>query len=147
MFRLGCALVAATLAVSACGSTKEDRTVSGAGLGAGVGAVVGAVTGLSVLEGAALGAVAGGATGLLTDENDVSLGDPVWKQGSSDLAREIQTDLVRLGYDPGPVDGKPGPKTREAISRYQQDHMLLVDGKASPELAQHIRQQVQRAGG
>jgi osmotically inducible lipoprotein OsmB len=37
-----------------------------------------AVTGGSVLGGAALGGAGGAATGVLTDEDDVDLGDPAW---------------------------------------------------------------------
>ena len=35
--------------LSACGSTTEERGVSGAGIGAAAGAVIGAVTGLSIV--------------------------------------------------------------------------------------------------
>ncbi|MFQ5973674.1 MAG: peptidoglycan-binding protein, partial [Alphaproteobacteria bacterium] len=33
----------------------------------------------------------------------------------------VQTELRRLGYDPGPVDGELGPKTREAIRDFEED--------------------------
>lgn len=66
------------LLLSACGSSTTERGLSGAALGAGVGAAAGAVTGGSVLGGAAIGGAAGGAAGVLTDEDDVDLGDPVW---------------------------------------------------------------------
>jgi peptidoglycan hydrolase-like protein with peptidoglycan-binding domain len=149
------------LSVSGCGTTPEDRAVSGAGLGAGAGAVVGALTGLTVLEGAALGGVAGGLTGVLTDANRVNLGAPVWKQGSAtagappaappaysgspsygrpDTVGRIQSGLARLGYDPGPVDGIPGPRTASAIRAYQHDHGLPVDGQPSVALVTHIAQ-------
>ena len=54
MLRLGSVLVASVLVLAACGSTAEDRAISGAGIGAAAGAIIGAVTGLTVLEGAAL---------------------------------------------------------------------------------------------
>ena len=147
---------AALLLLSACGSTTEDRALSGGGIGAAAGAIVGAVTGLSVLEGAVIGALAGGLTGALTDEDSIDLGKPVWKSEGSgasaasgevtgtQLVRRVQGGLSDLGYAPGPVDGVAGPKTTEAIRRYQGDHDLLVDGRASSELAVHIEVQ---AGG
>lgn len=71
--------LAAALLLAACGSTKTERGVSGGAIGAGVGAAGSAITGGSILGGAALGGAAGAATGVLTDEDDVDLGDPVWK--------------------------------------------------------------------
>jgi peptidoglycan hydrolase-like protein with peptidoglycan-binding domain len=51
----------------------------------------------------------------------------------------VQSGLARLGYDPGPADGIAGPRTREAVRRYQQDRRLLVDGAITPALAEHVR--------
>jgi len=150
-------MVIAAFTVAGCGSTTEERGISGAGIGAGAGAIIGAVTGLSIVQGALIGAAAGGLTGVLTDESQVNLGDPVWKkkqqqqgstgQGSTGMVRSIQTDLATLGYDPGPADGTTGQKTTDAIIRYQRDHQLLADGTPSPELARHISLRVQQAGG
>ncbi len=157
MYRLACAMVIVAFTVAGCGSTTEERGLSGAGIGAGAGAIIGAVTGLSIVQGALIGAAAGGLTGMLTDESQVNLGDPVWKkqqqqqqqqqQGSTGMVRSIQIDLATLGYDPGPADGTAGQKTTDAIIRYQRDHQLLADGTPSPALAQHIRVRVQQAGG
>ena len=68
------------LPLAACGSSKGDRALSGAGIGAGVGAVGGAVTGGSATTGAAIGAGVGAAAGALTDEEDVDLGRPAWRR-------------------------------------------------------------------
>ena len=134
------------LFVSACGSSTGDRTLSGAGIGAAAGTVVGAVTGLSLLEGALIGAAAGGLTGALTSEDMVNLGDPVWASDSQDANQsaiaQVQAGLTELGYDPGPIDGVKGAKTEAAIRAYQRDNGLLVDGRASYELAQHIDNQL-----
>lgn len=78
MIRLSAFMLATSLVLSACGSSTGDRGLSGAGIGAGAGAVVGAVTGLTVVEGALIGAAAGGLTGVLTDEDDIDLGKPLW---------------------------------------------------------------------
>lgn len=76
------ALVAFTclLLLAACGESKFDRGASGAAIGAGAGAAAGAVTGQGAVKGGLLGGAAGGAAGVLTDEDDVDLGDPVWKR-------------------------------------------------------------------
>jgi hypothetical protein len=68
------------LALAACGSSKTDRGLSGGAIGAGIGGAAGAATGGSILGGAALGGAAGAATGVLTDEDDVDLGEPVWRK-------------------------------------------------------------------
>jgi osmotically inducible lipoprotein OsmB len=72
------ALVAG-VALSACGETKGDRALSGAGIGAGVGAAAGALTGGSGVTGALLGGAAGAAAGGLTDKDDVNFGKPAWR--------------------------------------------------------------------
>lgn len=134
--------VAALLVLTACGSSTEDRTLSGAGIGAAAGTAVGAVTGLSLLEGAAIGAVVGGATGALTDESDINLGTPIWKDGAqSSMVRDTQIGLNRLGYDAGPADGVTGPRTRQAINTFQANNGLPVDGRPSQRLLDEINRQ------
>jgi hypothetical protein len=71
MRALGLALLTA-VALSACGTTTEDRALSGAGIGAGVGLLGGPV-------GVIVGGAAGATAGAVTDRDDVNLGDPVWK--------------------------------------------------------------------
>lgn len=148
MLRVASLCLASALVLSACGSSEGDRTASGAGIGAAGGAVVGAVTGLSILEGAVIGAAVGGATGYFTDEDTVNLGDPIWEDddgsagSQSSVVTRVQGGLAQLGYNPGPVDGKPGPQTSEAIREYQRDHGLLVDGRATAQLAEHIEQRI-----
>jgi hypothetical protein len=65
--------------LAACGESKVDRGLSGAAIGAGTGAAAGAASGGSTTGGALLGGAAGGAAGVLTDEEDVDLGEPAWK--------------------------------------------------------------------
>jgi len=155
MIRTVSVLVAVGVLAAGCGSTSEDRGISGAGIGAAGGAIIGAVTGLSVLNGALIGAAVGGVTGILSDKDSIDLGEPVWKHGTSQqttegsaqrsyawtdstTVRRIQSALVDRGYDPGPVDGRSGPRTRAAIAAYQRDHGLLVDSTPTPELAKHL---------
>jgi peptidoglycan hydrolase-like protein with peptidoglycan-binding domain len=133
--------------LSACGTLPRERGLSGAGIGAVAGAVIGALTGLSLVEGAALGATGGALVGIVTDREDIDLGEPVWTgtRGEQDgeyshtTIETIQENLAQIGYDPGPSDGVMGSKTKEAIMKYQQDHNLLVDGRASTELMTHLQ--------
>jgi len=43
--------------------------------------------------------------------------------------KKLQQGLQKLGYDPGPVDGMLGSKTRAALRTFQQDNGLKIDGK------------------
>ena len=147
MNRNAVAIAAAGLLLAACGSSTEDRAISGAGIGAAAGAAVGAVTGLSVVQGVVLGAVAGGATGALTDDSQINLGTPFWRKEPSSAkpaadaapVRDIQTALNTRGYDAGPADGVAGPRTRAAIRAYQRDNGLTVDGQPTASLWQHMQ--------
>lgn len=166
---LGTLVVAGSLATAACGTTPTERGITGAGLASAGGAVIGALTGVTILQGALVGAAVGGLVGALTDADDFNFGEPIWErdkkrqaqaapasasrkasvQASADsggtLVSDIQLGLARLGYDPGPVDGRAGPKTIAAISRYQHDHALLVDGHPSRALLEHIHGRTQEA--
>lgn len=42
--------------------------------------------------------------------------------------RTVQEQLLCLGYNPGPVDGCYGQRTRAAVKAYQRDNALAVDG-------------------
>ncbi len=48
--------------------------------------------------------------------------------------KETQRLLAQLGFDPGPVDGGMGPRTRSAIEAFQRQQGLPVDGKVSETL-------------
>lgn len=54
------------------------------------------------------------------------------------LTAPIQQRLLALGFDPGPVDGKLGQKTRAAIADYQRAHGLAATGTPSPALLDHL---------
>jgi len=43
-------------------------------------------------------------------------------------AGDIQRALKAAGFDPGPIDGKLGPKTKKAVQDFQKKHNLTVDG-------------------
>ncbi len=67
--------------LAACGSTTEDRVGGGAAVGAGTGAAIGALFGgAGAIPGALIGGAVGGGTGYATDDEQVDLGEPVWKR-------------------------------------------------------------------
>jgi len=47
--------------------------------------------------------------------------------------KEIQTALKNAGYYAGSVDGKLGPKSKEAIEGFQKANSLTADGKVGPK--------------
>ena len=55
--------------------------------------------------------------------------------GSADSAtvQAIQTQLFRLGYYSGSIDGVFGPTTRDAVAKYQIANHLNVTGSLSPD--------------
>lgn len=61
--------------------------------------------------------------------------------------KALQRQLTALGFEPGPVDGRYGTYTTEAVKRCQQAYDLLVNGIADPPtqraLEQHAFQQPQ----
>ncbi|WP_026486616.1 peptidoglycan-binding domain-containing protein [Caldanaerobius polysaccharolyticus] len=46
---------------------------------------------------------------------------------------QLQLILQSLGYDPGPIDGIFGPRTKNAVMRLQRDYGIRVDGIVGPE--------------
>lgn len=53
---------------------------------------------------------------------------------SKKTLRSIQSRLSKLGYRPGPIDGKMGRQTRAAIKAYQRRHRLSVTGRPNRQL-------------
>jgi hypothetical protein len=72
-------LATSALLLAACGTSTQDRALSGGGIGAGAGALGGLLLGHPV-EGALLGGAAGAAGGALTESSDFDLGKPLWKR-------------------------------------------------------------------
>jgi hypothetical protein len=53
--------------------------------------------------------------------------------------RFAQADLKRHGFDPGPVDGVLGPRTRDALTAFQRSARLPATGTLTPETVQSLR--------
>lgn len=64
------------------------------------------------------------------------------KKGKSGIEtwKRRQTKAKKLGFDPGVIDGKPGPDTRKAIMELQKATGITVDGKWGPQTAAAVAQ-------
>jgi peptidoglycan hydrolase-like protein with peptidoglycan-binding domain len=67
------------------------------------------------------------------------------KQSRAAHVRELQEALVQAGYDPGPVDGILGPRTKAALRKYVAVPPPQVPSAADKAIAQ-FRGAVQREG-
>ena len=56
------------------------------------------------------------------------------------IVLETKKSLVRMGYDPGPIDNQLNPQTVEEIKEYEVKYSLLVTGRPSQELLKHMLQ-------
>ena len=68
------------------------------------------------------------------------------QESTRDRIANLQRALRRLGYDPGPVDGMPGARTRAAIRAFQADAGLAVTGQVSERLESAVLAAVIAAG-
>lgn len=57
---------------------------------------------------------------------------------------EAQRLLHRLGYDPGPNDGRLKPRTRRAIGDFQRDSGLVENGRMTREVVENLRRATHR---
>lgn len=87
------------------------------------------------------------------------IADTPWKPGEDDapalptgpvdrmsIIREGQALLKQKGFDPGPIDGKEGPKTEAATLAYQKTRPELDnDGKLGPLTLASLRDDVREA--
>jgi hypothetical protein len=80
MWKTIAATAALGLLLAGCGTSPEERGITGAGLGAATGAAGSAIAGGDAGTGALIGGVAGGAAGALTEEETIDLGDPLWER-------------------------------------------------------------------
>jgi len=53
--------------------------------------------------------------------------------GFEPTAKDIQNALKNAGFDPGAIDGKMGPRTKQAVMEFQRAKGLKVDGKVGPK--------------
>jgi hypothetical protein len=60
-------------------------------------------------------------------------------RGGSDQVRAAQSQLARLGFHPGPVDGVVGPRTSDAIRAFQRAQHLPETGSLTPDTLLRLR--------
>lgn len=65
----------------------------------------------------------------------------------TEQVKALQAQLRLLGFDPGPPDGRYGPVTTDAVTRFQEAHDLPVDGVLGPVTAEVLRIILQPATG
>ncbi len=69
-----------------------------------------------------------------------------WPRDELPLSRDeriaFQTDLKKLGFDPGALDGVLGRQGRAALRQYQKAHGLVPDGFASEALLERLERDV-----
>jgi peptidoglycan hydrolase-like protein with peptidoglycan-binding domain len=68
--------------------------------------------------------------------------EPTPPQAGKPTAIEIQTALKSTGFYTGPIDGKIGKMTKEAIREFQKANNLQVDGKVGPKTWEALKQQM-----
>jgi peptidoglycan hydrolase-like protein with peptidoglycan-binding domain len=61
-----------------------------------------------------------------------------------DRVKALQRQLQWLGLEPGPIDGRYGPQTTEAVRRFQERHDLRVDGIVDPQTQKALQDSVQK---
>ena len=72
-------------------------------------------------------------TGTIEKVEKKGVQSPTIEQVQPPTIEQVQQRLKELGYNPGPVDGKIGKKTENAIRQFQQDHDLSVTGELDEE--------------
>ena len=132
-------LAAAVVLVLACGPAVSLGRVSGSGHGRAVATHVPLGSALAH----AARSVAGGsrrspargrsAGGGVVGARLLASGSGEGSRGGSGPVRVLQRRLAELGFAPGPVDGRYGPLTEQAVMRLQAADGLRVDGIAGSE--------------
>ncbi len=64
---------------------------------------------------------------------------PDKRAGYDPTVERVQLELTELGYEPGPVDGKMGNKTAEAIKKYQAENKLEATGELDEATLKKLR--------
>jgi peptidoglycan hydrolase-like protein with peptidoglycan-binding domain len=105
---------------------------------------------ITVLLGSIAIAVAATAVGSLRSEGAGMTTEAPDVEASSALVREIQYMLLRLGMEPGPIDGIAGPQTLSAVRKFKANAGLPIsdlihEGKISGVFLERLRGDTSRA--
>jgi peptidoglycan hydrolase-like protein with peptidoglycan-binding domain len=131
-------VVALSLLTAACGSDESQRAATGGLTGVGVGAAVGGPVGAVV--GGVVGAGGGAA---LPEGADTVAENALHKKqaaGSSHMqqVKQAQTELQREGLYDGKIDGIVGPKTKQALTAFQQREGLQQTARLDRDTRQRL---------
>ncbi|MEE9209114.1 MAG: peptidoglycan-binding protein, partial [Kiloniellales bacterium] len=74
-------------------------------------------------------------------QNDGAAAGATEDRPDRDLVLALQRHLARIGLDPGPLDGRVGARTTQAIESYQRAGGLAVDGRPSQELLDRLERE------
>jgi peptidoglycan hydrolase-like protein with peptidoglycan-binding domain len=73
---------------------------------------------------------------------DVNSGSLPGGENSAALIQVVQSNLAKLGFEPGPATGQLTDATRSAISQYQASRGMAVTGQPSSQLAAALQAEV-----
>lgn len=107
------------LATSAADAILSLFPFGAIGLAFTAGMIIGAIIGkwgVGALIALAIAVKLGSAVQVAHPDNPAQ---PTKRALTADEVRQLQTALNNLGHNAGPVDGKPGRQTREAIRQFQ----------------------------
>jgi peptidoglycan hydrolase-like protein with peptidoglycan-binding domain len=132
-------VVTVALTPSTASAQVLKRGIQGGVAGAIIGGIIDGGKGAG--RGAAIGAGVGVVAGAIEAENNARRSAYYGPPPGSNLVYDTQSALLRLGYNPGPPDGIYGQRTAEAISEYQYNNRLPVNGQPSPQLLNYMIRQ------
>ncbi len=132
-------LLVCALTPSPASAQVVERGIQGGVTGAIIGGIIGGGKGAG--RGAAIGAGVGVVAGAIEADQNARARAYYGPPPGSNLVYDTQSALLRLGFNPGPPDGIYGQRTAEAISQYQYNYRLPVNGQPSPQLLDHMIRQ------
>src|SRR5215216_4809407 len=91
-----------------------------------------AVRSFQAARGLVVDGIVGPPTWCALPSEDVGVRPTLQESSSGEAVKELQRALQRAGFDPGPIDGKFGPVTAEAVRSFQAARGLVVDGIVGP---------------
>lgn len=62
--------------------------------------------------------------------------------GTKHRIAEAQRRLAALGYDPGPIDGRPGLRTRGAVREFERDLRMHISGRIDDRLLARLEAEI-----
>ena len=86
----------------------------------------------------AIGRVLVNASGEETASSANAQTNEMKKEDEKIVVTKVQKRLIELGYNPGVVDGCMGPKTTDAIRKYQIDNNVPPTGDITKELMESL---------